>query len=36
MTQALADADGRFSSLIEVIVTSRQFLTKRPAGEPAK
>ena len=36
MTQALAAADGRFSSLIEVIVTSRQFLTKRPAGEPAK
>ena len=30
MKQTLADHDHRFSSLIDVIVTSRQFLNKRP------
>jgi hypothetical protein len=30
MKQALKENDGRFSSLVEVIVTSPQFLTKRP------
>ncbi len=33
MTEALATSDGKFSSLVEVIVTSRQFLTKRPATQ---
>ena len=33
MTQTLAAREGQFSSLIEVIVTSRQFLTKR-ASQP--
>ncbi|MBB73823.1 MAG: hypothetical protein CMJ75_04835 [Planctomycetaceae bacterium] len=32
MTEALAATDGKFSSLIEVIVSSRQFLTKRPSA----
>jgi hypothetical protein len=34
MAEALAATDGKFSSLVEVIVTSRQFLTKRPAAQP--
>ena len=33
MTEALATSDGKFSSLVEVIVTSRQFLTNRPAAQ---
>jgi hypothetical protein len=30
MRQSLAENDGKFSNLIEAIVTSRQFLHKRP------
>jgi hypothetical protein len=33
MQQALAASDGRFSSLVEVIVTSPQFRNKRPASK---
>ena len=33
MKEALAATDGKFSSLVAVIVSSRQFLTKRPAAQ---